>query len=106
MKVREDCRGEEKTSRLFALAPVNETLPFVPMNIVTMVEIEEKEIVISDEQQSPIISTLEKREEVDKQIIEPTIVPSTENIIPITIEIDPKPVENSVELKIVCSNLL
>lgn len=95
-----------KMFRLFDLGPINQTLPFVPMNILTSVEIEEKINLISDEQQSPVISTLEKREEADNQNIEPTISPVTETIIPITIEIDPKPVENPIELKIVCSSLI
>jgi hypothetical protein len=73
------------------------------MNIVSQVETDENKNIISDEQQSPLISTLEKREEVEKVIIEPTIlIPSSETIIPITIDVDSKPVEESIESKIVC----
>jgi hypothetical protein len=72
------------------------------MNIVTPVEIDENKNVVSDQQQSPIISTLEKREEVEKVNIEPMIVPSPETITPITIDVDSKPAEESNESKIVC----
>lgn len=79
--------------------PINETLPFVPMSLLTAIEIEENKDLISDVQQSPIISTLEKREEVEYQNIEPI---SLSSIIPIIIDVDPKPVENPTGTKLVC----
>jgi hypothetical protein len=73
------------------------------MNTITQVDIDGKKDVISEEQQSPLISTLEQREEVEKAIsIEPTILPSSEIVIPITIDVDSKPVEQLVETKVVC----
>ena len=74
------------------------------MNIITPVETDENKNLISDEQQSPIISTLEKREELAKENNEPTILLSTETIVPITINVDSKPVEELTESKIVCSS--
>ncbi len=76
------------------------------MNIVSQIEIDENKTVISDEQQSPLISTLEKREEVEKTNIEPTILISSETIIPITIDIDSKPIEESNDSNKVCQLLL
>ena len=75
------------------------------MNIVTTVGIEENKDRVSDGQQSPIISTLEKREEVDHQNIEPISLSLIETIIPITIDVDPKTVANTTDTKIVCSIL-
>jgi hypothetical protein len=72
------------------------------MNIVMPVEIDENKNFVSDQQQSPIISTLEKREEVEEVHIEPTILQSSETIIQITIDVDSKPTEESIESKIVC----
>jgi len=72
------------------------------MNIVSQIETDENKNIISDEQQSPLISTLEKREEVEKTNIEPTVVISSETIIPITIDIDSKPIEEPNDSKIVC----
>jgi hypothetical protein len=72
------------------------------MNLVSQVETDENKNIISDEQQSPLISTLEKRDEVEKVIVEPTILISSETIIPITIDVDSEPVEEPIELKIVC----
>ena len=76
------------------------------MNLLTPVENDEKKNDVSDQQQSPIISTLEQREEVEKVITELLILPltppsPTETIIPITIEIDSNPTEESNESKIV-----
>ncbi len=84
------------------VGPINQTLPFIPMNLVSQVETDENKNIISDEQQSPLISTLEKRDEVEKVIVEPTILISSETIIPITIDVDSEPVEEPIELKIVC----
>ena len=84
---------------------IDQTLPFVPMTVVTAVEIDENKDLISNQQQSPIISTLEKREEVEKVDSEQITVPSTETetetVIPITIEVDLKPVKESNEEKTV-----
>lgn len=75
------------------------------MNIITVMEIEENKDRVSDEQQSPIISTLEKREEVAYQNIDSISSLLIETIIPITIDVDPKPVNNTTDTKIVCSIL-
>lgn len=83
------------------------------MNILPEIENGENKEPILDEQQAPIISTLEQRKEeeeeeeqqeqqVDKQIIEAPILPLVEAIIPISIDIDSKSVEDSIESKIVC----
>jgi hypothetical protein len=76
------------------------------MNIIPQVEADEIRNLISDKQQSPLISTLEKREDVENVSIEPTIITSSEISIPITIDIDSKPVEQSIEVKIVCQLFL
>jgi len=85
---------------------INQTLPFTPMNIVSQIDIDGNKNIIADEQQSPLISTLEKREELEKAIIEPTVLISSETIIPITIDVDLKPAEEPIELKIVCQLLI
>ena len=73
------------------------------MNILSQVDIDEYKNFISDEQQSPLISTLENREEIDKVLIErSSIFTSTETIIPITIDVDSKPSEELIISKIVC----
>jgi hypothetical protein len=71
------------------------------MNTVSQNDMDANKDVIS-EQQSPLISTLEKRDEVEKATtIEPTILTSSEIIIPITIDVDSKPTEQPIETKIV-----
>ncbi|CAF4104050.1 unnamed protein product [Rotaria sp. Silwood2] len=57
-------------------SPINQTLPFIPMNIVSEVDTDDNKIITSDEQQSPLISTFEKREEPEQTIIEPNILTS------------------------------
>lgn len=90
---------------LLDIAPINETLPFITMNIVSQVDTDENKNIVSDEQQSPLISTFEKREEVEKANIESTVlIPSaSETIIPITIDVDSKPTQEPIELKTVYS---
>jgi hypothetical protein len=72
------------------------------MHILSQVDIDERKDFISDEQQSPLISTLEKRDEIDKALIEPSWLASVQTMIPITIDIDSKPGEESIISKIVC----
>jgi hypothetical protein len=72
------------------------------MFVAPAVGIDGNNSLVSDEQQAPIISTLEKREDVEKENIHSIILPTLETIVPITIDIDPKPIEASIESKIVC----
>jgi hypothetical protein len=72
------------------------------MHILSQVDIDERKDFISDEQQSPLISTFEKRDEIDKALIEPSWLASVQTMIPITIDIDSKPGEESIISKIVC----
>ncbi|CAF0900909.1 unnamed protein product [Adineta ricciae] len=81
---------------------INQTLPFVPMNVILKTDMDERKDIISDEQQSPLISTLEKREESELAVVvEPTIITSSQIIIPITVDVDSKPIEESNDTKII-----
>lgn len=91
-----------KCIRIYSKDQINETLPFIPMNIVLPTDTNENKTIITDEQQSPLISTFEKREEVNQTNIEPNIITSSETIIPITIEIDTTINDELNEAKIVC----
>ena len=75
------------------------------MNIVSQIDIDENKNIVFDEQQSPLISTLEQREELEKAVIEPIILTSSQTITPITINVDSKPAEEPIELEIVCQLL-
>ncbi|CAF4779999.1 unnamed protein product, partial [Rotaria sp. Silwood1] len=86
--------------------PINQTLPFIPMNVVSHADIDENKTIISDEQQSPLISTLEIREESVKTTIEPNILTSSEILIPITIDIDSIITEELNEAKIISPSTL
>ncbi|CAF0961402.1 unnamed protein product [Adineta ricciae] len=84
----------------FYIGVINQTLPFVPMNVIPQTDMDERKDIISDEQQSPLISTLEKREESEPAVVvEPTIITSSQIIIPITVDVDFKPTEESNDTK-------
>ncbi|CAF4659241.1 unnamed protein product, partial [Rotaria sp. Silwood2] len=87
-------------------SPINQTLPFIPMNIVSEVDTDDNKIITSDEQQSPLISTFEKREEPEQTIIEPNILTSSELVIPITIDINSTITEELNEAKIISPSTL
>ncbi|UJR28051.1 hypothetical protein I4U23_009307 [Adineta vaga] len=78
---------------------INQTLPFITMNTVSLTDTGENKTMVSDEQQSPLISTLEQREESEASVvIESTNVTSSQIIIPITIDVDSKPTHESNEI--------
>ncbi|CAF0812164.1 unnamed protein product [Adineta steineri] len=83
---------------------INQTLPFIPMMTVSQNDIDANKNIISDGQQSPLISTLEKREELENTSIDSIILISSEIINRITIDIDSTPNDNKVEMKIVSPN--
>jgi len=73
------------------------------MNLLSTTETGGNKESISDEQQAPIISTLEqrKKEQVEKEIVEESVLSAIEAIIPISIDIDSKSPEESIESKVV-----
>ncbi|CAM4762561.1 unnamed protein product [Rotaria magnacalcarata] len=71
---------------------INQTLPFTPMETRTS---------ITEEQQSPLISTFENREPVEQITNEPNTMMPSEIIIPITIDINSAIDEELNEAKIV-----
>lgn len=84
---------------------VNQTLPFVPMNSVPPLELHDIHEIITEEHQSPIISTVEQREDEQQQVQldpEPIVLVPAETIIPITIQVDSKLVEEVPIEKLVC----
>ncbi|CAF0860150.1 unnamed protein product [Rotaria sordida] len=85
---------------------INQTLPFIPMNIISQVDIDENKSIISDEHQSPLISTFEKREDLDQTNIESNILTSSETIIPITIDINSITSEELNQAKIISPSTL
>lgn len=74
------------------------------MNSVPPLELHDIQEIITEEHQSPIISTVEQREEEQQQQIdtEPIVLVPAETIIPITIQIDSKLVEEVPIEKLVC----
>ncbi|CAF3376512.1 unnamed protein product [Rotaria socialis] len=71
---------------------INQTLPFIPMETRTS---------ITEEQQSPLISTFENREPAEQITNEPNTMMPSEIIIPITIDINSAIDEELNEAKIV-----
>lgn len=81
--------------------PINQTLPFIPMHMIPQMETEDTKERISDGQQSPLISTLEQREDEQKTSMQSTLFTSVDSIIPITIDINSKPSEEVIITKVV-----
>jgi hypothetical protein len=87
---------------MLILGPVNQTLPFVPMNIVAHTGYDDEKEIISEEQQSPLISTLEQREDDEQIFVEPVKLLLSEVIIPMSIDVDSKPIDMNMITALVC----
>ena len=76
------------------------------MNIVTYIDLQTEDKILQDPQQSPLISTLEKRQDEIEKTNEPVVVTSLDAIIPITIEVNSNLVEVALTTKLVCYRVI